>query len=296
MAETGYVSESTDRLAGSDIFRILWAGKFALIAITSVITAAVAAAAFLIPPKYEATVLMMAVPDTESEDRIGGSAVSQLGGLASLAGLSGSGGTLKAEAMATLESEALTVRYIRDNNLLPVLYADRWDAARGQWKPGDPRTIPTLWKANRYFRGIRSVTDNVRTGLISLTITWRDPRQAAAWANDIVAMTNDYLRDRAIAEAERNISFLEEQERKVNIVPLQQAISALTETQLRKMMLARGRQQYALKVLDPATVPERKAYPVPSIWIPAGFFGGFFLAALFVLLRASGQTPRAHAR
>lgn len=261
-----------------------------IIAITGVITAFTAAAAFLIPPKYEATVLLLPVSDMESPDRGGGigSAISQLGGLASLAGLSSSGSSLKIEAVATLESEALTDRYISDNNLLPVLYRNRWDAAHMQWKSSDPKDIPTLWKANRYFRArIRSVVDNARTGLVVLTITWRDPRQAAKWANDLVRMTNEYLRNKAIDEAERNITFLQQEAKKSSVVSVQEAISNLTETQLKKVMLARSREQYALKVLDPATEAEKQSSPQPAIWIPAAFFIGLFISILFVLLRAS---------
>jgi uncharacterized protein involved in exopolysaccharide biosynthesis len=288
---SAHANTAGDRLATQDVSRILWNGRIPLVAITLGITLATTAAAFLIPAKYEANVVMMPVPESESEDKIGGlgSAASQIGGgLASLAGLSATGNTLKTEAMAILDSEALTVRYIRENNLLPVLYKSRWDPVRMQWKPG--ATVPTLWKANRNFRGVRTLTDNLKTGLITLTISWRDPNQAAKWANDLVAMTNEYLRTKAVDEAERNITFLEEEERRSTVVTLQQASAALKETQLRKMMLARSRTEYALRVLDPATVPEKQAFPVPAIWIPAGFFGGLFLAVLFVLLRASGSS------
>jgi uncharacterized protein involved in exopolysaccharide biosynthesis len=288
-----YADPASDQLASHDVLQILWRGRISLLVITFGITLAVTAAAFLIPAKYDANVVMMAVPESESEDKIDGigSAASQIGGgLASLAGISGTGNTLKTEGMAILDSEALTVRYIRENNLLPILYKSRWDPVRMQWKESYFKPTPTLWRANRTFRGIRTLTDNLKTGLITLTITWRDPNQAAKWANDLVAMTNEYLRDKAVDEAERNIAFLEEEEKKSSVLLLQQATAALTETQLRKVMLARSRKDYALKVLDPATVSERPAYPVPSIWIPAGFFGGLFLAILFVLLRAPGAS------
>jgi len=281
-----------DRLATQDVMQVLWRGRIPLVVITLGISLTVTAAAFLIPAKYEADVVMTAVPENEAEDKaLGGSAASAIGGgLASLAGLSSTGNTLKVEAMAILQSEALTERYIRENNLLPVLYKSRWDPIRMQWKNSYFKPIPTLWKANRYFRSIRSVTDNLKTGLTTLTITWRDPKQAAQWANDLVAMTNETLRAKAVDEAERNIAFLEEQARKSSFVALQISTAELTETQLRKEMLARSRIEYALKVLDPATVPERQSFPVPSIWIPAGFFGGLFLGILFVLLRAPGPT------
>jgi LPS O-antigen subunit length determinant protein (WzzB/FepE family) len=284
-----------ERLTARDIFTILWRERIPLVAIPLVITAAVAAAAFLIPAKYEATVLVMPASDADSVDRGGGlgAAVSQLGGLASLAGFSAGGNTLKVEAVATLESEALTARYINQNNLLPVLYGSQWDSARGQWKSSDPKKIPTLWKANRYFRSsVRSIVDNARTGLITMTITWRDPVQAATWANDLVAMTNQYLRDKAIHDAERNIAFLNEQAKSNSVIPVQEAIANLTETQLKKVMYARSREQYALKVLDPATIPEKQSFPRPVLWTASAAIIGMFVAVLFVLLGATGSRER----
>jgi len=52
------------------------------------------------------------------------------------------------------------------------------------------------------------VTDP-KTGLVTLSITWNDPNIAAKWANGLVRMANDYLRDQAIEESERNIAYLD---------------------------------------------------------------------------------------
>jgi uncharacterized protein involved in exopolysaccharide biosynthesis len=295
MNDSTHANPADDRLAGRDFFAILWRGRIALLGITLTITAAAAIGSYLTPVKYDATVLLMPVTDMDAPERGGGGAAgAALGGLASLAGLSAGGNTLKLEALAMLESEVLTDRFIQENNLLPVLYRERWDAANGRWKSG--QVVPTLWKANRFFRGIRTVVDNPRTGLVQMTIRWRDARQAASWANDLVAMTNEYLRKRAVDEAERNIAFLQDQQTRSNIVAVQQAIASLTEAQLKKVMLAQTRDQYALKVLDPATVPERQSIPRPLLWTVSAFFGGLFLAVLLVLLRASGDASPSRPR
>jgi uncharacterized protein involved in exopolysaccharide biosynthesis len=279
------------RLTTGEIFELLWRERVLLIAIPVVITAAVAAAGFLIPARYEATVVMMPVLDSESPERSGGlgAAAASLGGLASIAGLSAGGNTLKTEALAILESEALTDRFISDNKLLPLLYRSKWDLERGQWKSADSKKWPTLWKANRYFKDIRNVTDNARSGLVTMTITWRDPVQAAEWANGLVAMTNQYIRDKAVRDAEKNIVFLKEQTKSNDIVPMQQAISNLTETQLKKIMYARGREEYALKVLDPATVSEKQSFPRPVLWTVSAAILGIFIGILAVLLRKTGR-------
>jgi len=138
-----------------------------------------------------------------------------------------------------------------------VLYAKKWDPGTQKWWVTDPQKIPTLWKANRDFRKIRSIVDDKKSNMVVLKITWKDPKQAAQWANDLVRITNSYLRDKAIQEAERNITYLNEQASKTNVVEAQKSIFSLLETEINKEMLARGREEYALKVVDPAFVPEK---------------------------------------
>jgi uncharacterized protein involved in exopolysaccharide biosynthesis len=80
-----------------------------------------------------------------------------------------------------------------------------------------------------------------------------------------VRVTNQYLRDKAIREAERNIQYLNEQASRTNVVEAQKAIYSLLESEINKEMVARGRDEYALKVIDPAFVPERPSSPGPLV-------------------------------
>jgi hypothetical protein len=220
---------------------------------------------------YEATVTMSPVSEEAGSGRMGslGALAAQYSGLASLAGISlpGSGG--RQVSVAVLQSELLTTRYIRDNNLLPVLFAKKWDPASKTWKVSGAAKTPTLWKANEFFRKrVRSVVDDKKTGMVIMSIRWNDPKLAAKWANDLVKLTNNYLRDKAIGESERNMAYLRDQAAQTNIVEARKAIYSLLEDEINKSMLARGREEYALKVIDPASAPER-----------AASYGGLFLAA-----------------
>jgi uncharacterized protein involved in exopolysaccharide biosynthesis len=274
-----------------EVFCFVWGGRWLLLLIVVVCTIAAVALVDLIPSRYEADILLSAVTDQSGRSGLGSalSAVSQLSGVSSLAGLNLSGAdTAKAEAVATLQSEALTERYISDHKLLPVLYSDLWDSEHQQWKTKDPKNIPTPWKGNQYFKKhVRTVEQNGKTGLITLTITWKDPNLAAQWANDLVKLTNDYMRDKAIKDSERNIAYLNEQAAKSNVVELRNAIYGLMETEIKKEMVARGSQEYALKVLDAATPPERRSFPQPFLWVGAGFVLGVVLGIVAVVIRHS---------
>jgi hypothetical protein len=239
-------------------------------------------------PVYEASTILIPV----LSDTTGGasstlsSLASQYSGLASLAGLSVGGGGKAAEYLAVLQSEFLTESFIKSANLMPVLYSEKWDSARKNWTTTNPRKTPTLWKANQYFKKrIRSVSEEKATGVVTLKISWKNPQQAATWANGLVKMTNEYLRNRAIAEAERNIAYLNEEALRTNVVEIRHSIYSLLQQEINTEMLARGRDEYALKVIDPAYPPEKPASFGAKTLAAFGLAAGGLGCLMFVLLR-----------
>jgi len=281
-----------------EFFTILRRG-WKLIASITICTSLVAAiAAWSLPKQYVAKVLLSPVTNQSGSGGLGGvsSALSQLGGLASLAGIAApGGGGDKEDAIATLQSEALTEKYIREHNLLPILFKNMWDSRLQKWITADPEKIPTLWKGNQYFaRHVREVNDGARSGLVTLTITWTDPRLAAEWANGLVSLTNDVLREKAIRETDRNIAYLNDQASKTNIVETRNAIYSLLETEIKKQMIARGSDEYAFKVIDPAVVAERASSPQKGLWISLGFLFGLLLSLGILMAKATSDTLARH--
>ena len=245
------------------------------------------ATAYMLPKRYEATVVVSPVSSTSGGEQMSGlsSLASQFGGLASLAGISVTGDSKKAESVAVLQSDAIAGRFIESQNLRLVLYANKWDANSNRWK--DPAHAPSLWKSTVLFKKLLLVSQDTKTGLVTLKIKWKNSVQAADWANGLVKMTNDYLRGQAIAQSERNIAYLNDQAAKTNIVEARLAIYSIMEAELNKLMLARGSEEYAFKVLDPAVAPEKAAFPDPVNWFLFGLFGGLFVVVSWVLLRSS---------
>lgn len=279
-------------LDSDDVPALLWQRRYVLLIVAVVGAALAGTIAFVRLPRYQATTTLMPVSSRSGGQMSGlGSLGSQFSGLAALAGVSISGDSRKAESVAVLQSETLTERYIQDNDLLPILFADKWDAARKTWEPMSSARQPTLWKANQVFRRkIRSVTSDTKTGLITFSITWTDPRLAARWANELTSLTNSYLRDKAIAESERNIAFLSQQAAKVDSVGVRQVLYSILESELNTAMLARGSDEYALKVIDPAFVPEKPVSFSAPVWAAIGaVLGG--LAGVVGLIAINFRRP-----
>lgn len=284
--ETRADLQNDDEISLSEIFEMLW-GSRRLIASVSVLSTAIAAAiAFSLPVYYRSEVLVMPASSEHSGGALSNIA-GQFGGLASLAGISGGGDGKKSEAIATLGSRALTEDFIQANKLLPVLFAKEWDAKANAWHK-DLKKRPTEWQGVKHFsEKIRAISNDKKTGLVTLSIEWTDPALAAAWANQLVQRTNDTLRERAIATSRRNLAYLDAQLEKTSVIELRQSIFRLTEAEIKNIMLAEGNKEYAFKIIDPAVVPEEKSRPKRGQMIVGGLAIALVLSSLFVLLRGS---------
>ncbi|MCX7071017.1 MAG: Wzz/FepE/Etk N-terminal domain-containing protein [Gammaproteobacteria bacterium] len=273
-----------DEISLRDLFDALWSRRWLITACAVGFGIVAVGISYVMPEKYVATVVLSPVED-DTAGKLGGAGalLSQFGGLSSLAGLSGGSGR-RAIAVATLQSHALTETFIRDNDLVPVLYAHKWDAAKKTWKTTDPDEIPTPWKAERRFaKKVRDVSEDKKSGLVTLAITWTDPKLAAQWATELVSRANRDLRTRAINESQINLAYLNEQLTKTSVVELQKAISSLIEAEIKKVMIANGREEFAFRVVDPAQVAEERDSPKRALISVLGFIVGLVLGVMVAL-------------
>jgi uncharacterized protein involved in exopolysaccharide biosynthesis len=278
----------TDEVSLREVVLTFWRGKWLILGMSVGFAAAAGLAALLVPKSFVASSIVVPVTSGSGGGALGGlgSLASQFGGLASLAGVSVPGDSKKFESIAVLQSELITEKYIHDNNLLPIIFSNRWDKELGKWKGTDSNKIPTLWQGNDYFKKrVRAVTNDTKTGLATISITWSDPKIAAAWVNDLIKLTNEYLRAKAIRESEANMAYLNEQILKTDVLAMKQGIYSMLQGEINKAMTAKGTEEFALKIIDPAVAPDRPASPQPVAWILFGFFGGLVLSAIIVYYR-----------
>jgi uncharacterized protein involved in exopolysaccharide biosynthesis len=96
---------------------------------------------------------------------------------------------------------------------------------------------------------------------------------------------NTRLRTEAIEDAEKSIAYLGKQLPTTTSVEVQQAIYRLIETQTKQRMIANTREEYALRVIDPAVAPGERIRPRRVEVVFAGLIVGSIIAVFAAYLR-----------
>jgi uncharacterized protein involved in exopolysaccharide biosynthesis len=225
----------------------------------------------------------------------------QFGAIGGLVGDMGLGSTSDRRSawIATLRSRAVLGEFVESRQLMPVLFADKWDESAGAWQPGlAPDDRPTVNEAVELIKKkILSVEEDKRSGLVTVGVRWREPSAAAAWANEIVRLANDLIRERVIDENRRYIAYLEAELRQTTVLERQQIIYRLMESRTSEVMLARGQEEYAFKVIDRAVAPDEDQYvrPQPLLYVAVGFGLGVLLGLAIALLQEARRAVQKNA-
>jgi uncharacterized protein involved in exopolysaccharide biosynthesis len=243
------------------------------------------AIAFVLENRYRSEIVV--APSEDSQLSAGGLR-GQLGGLAALAGLDigAMQSSKKDQALATLKSREFIAEFIQSRKLLPVLFPKSWDSRKSKWV--NDVDAPTLQQGVDVFRKrVMSVTEDRRTGIITVAMESTDRQQTAAWANAIIDELNGRLRGNAIAEYRRSIEFLRTELGNTQLLSVQQAINQLIESQVHSAMLANVRRDYAFAVIDPAVVPavDQRSWPNRPLLILLGLVSGVIVASGVSLFR-----------
>jgi hypothetical protein len=262
----------------------LWRGKLWVIGAMLILGGLAVAHAIWSVPIYRSSAVLAIRDDADG----GASALrGQLGSLASIAGIGlGQAGMRRTEFIAFLQSRALAKEFVVSEGLMPILYADRWDAAAKRFRPGEE---PAVGDAVQYFtRRIRDVKVDPLTGLVTVAIQWTDPKLAAAWTNGYVALGNRLLREESIATAKQSIAYLDEELGRTAVESIRQSLFRMLESRLHEQMVANVQRDFAFKFIDPAEPSEPRNYirPRPVVETLVGLMCGFAFGAIFVLWRS----------
>lgn len=242
---------------------------------------------------------------TEEASVGGGSPFSdQLGGLASLAGISvPSGGVDQlTEALAILNSRYFMLQFIKKYNLeVPIIAGEKWDESSGQleideslydsdaqlWVRdlGKRPSAPTDLELYEAWLELFVVEKDPSTGLVKVSIEFLSPILAQQWLEWLIKDINEEMRQLQIQEATANISYLESKVNSIDNIDMRNVFYQLILEQTQKLMLAEVREDFMFKVIDPPALPEKRFAPNRTlICLVAGVLSGFFMLSIYSLL------------
>jgi uncharacterized protein involved in exopolysaccharide biosynthesis len=236
------------------------------------------ALAAISPRVYRSQVLV--APNSETLQGGGlGELAGQFGGIAALAGIQLPSGGNKDEAIELLKSRGFAARFISSEELLPRLFERKWDEPNNRWRVAES-DVPTLNEGvDRFIKRVRRVQEDRGTGMVTVTIDWVDREEAARWAGAMIVAVNEEVRSRAVDEAERTLEILNTQSAENHVLPVREAMYKLVENQMKTIVIAQVRDEYAFRVIDPPVAADADDYVSPN-WALSGLLGAF-LGAVF---------------
>lgn len=299
-----YGAPADDEIDLRELWNVVWRGKWIIIAVTAVFAVGSVIYALSLPNIYQSNALL-----APSDDAQGGGMsrmAGQLGGLASLAGISmgGAAGDDKvAVAMAVMKSRKFITGFIEKYEVLPELMAvEQWsrgsrelvfdseiyDAEEGVWvrEVAPPKEAkPSSWEAYKKFMQVLSVSQDKDTGFVTVSVEHQSPSVAERWVSLLVDNVNEVMKEKDVAEAQRSIEFLQGQLASVTIADMRTVFYQLIEEQTKTIMLAEVREEYVFSTIDPAVIAEEKTKPKRAFISMLGVVLGGVLGVLLGFIR-----------
>lgn len=286
------------------MWRVVWRYKWTVMLISSFFAVASVFYAVSLPNIYKSEALLM----PNIQDKQGGALGSlsgQFGGLASLAGINLGGGVDKTVyALEVLKSREFLYKFIEDNDLKPVIMAaENWDLSTNTimynselydfnsatWtrvvesplKP-EPSLNETYVK---FLQQHLSVYHDEKLGMVKLSISHYSPYIAKLLVDKLIDSINDTIKLQTMNEATNSISYLKKELEQTSVAGMQTMFYQLIEQQQKTLMLTKVRDEYVLRTIDAAIVPEKKDKPHRAlICIVITLLGGI-LSLIYVLIR-----------
>jgi len=292
-----------DEIDLAELWRAIWAGKILILVVSFVFTVISVTYALSKPDIYKASVLLSPTTREGSGGLAGLSG--QFGGLASLAGinLGGNGGDKTTLALEIIKSRSFIEKFIRKHNLLvPLMASEKWDVSKDEliydddlydinikkWVrevKGPQKIEPSPWESFEAFSKLLNVSQDKTTSMVTIELLFFSPKITKQWLIWLVEDLNDFMRQKDQQESQDSIDYLSKQLEKTQIANMETVFYQLIEEQTKNMMLTQVNNEYVLKTVDPAQVPDKSEKPKRALIVALGTMLGGILSVLIVLVR-----------
>jgi len=292
-----------DEIDLRELARVIWAGKWLIGGITICASIIAVIIALMLPNIYRAEALL-APNDRDGAGGLG-SLAAQYGDLATLAGINLGSGTADKTALGLeiLKSRKFLSEYVERHDILVSLMAAKgWDPKTGELKIDSnvydisakkwtrrvrppQNTIPSAQEAHEQFMDILSVSQDNKSGFVTVAVQHYSPEVAKQWVEWLVEDLNNSIMRQDVSEAEQAIEYLNSQIQSTSLADLQNVFFSLIEEQTKIVMLARVSSEYMFRTIDPSVAPEHRAEPNRMLIVALGLFLGGLLGVIIVVVR-----------
>jgi uncharacterized protein involved in exopolysaccharide biosynthesis len=279
------------------VFALLWQRRWLLTAFVVVAAVVSAVYALTCEEQFESDAVLAQAKDEAGQ--LSGAFGGLLGQVAGMAGslLQGQATSIE-ESVEVLNSRDFSLRFMREHGVMQYLFPQRWNPVTQSWKPNPGPSMWSSWAADKSrvrppgpspddavkaFNKIRFVVVDRRTNFIHLTVRGPTPETAHAWAVAMINELNESLRQRALVDTQRAVDLLSKRAETEQVQSVRTIVSALLELQLKREVAAESRREYAVRALDPPSLPDQRYYPRRTRMVMIGSVLGFFLGALLVI-------------
>ena len=292
---------SYEEINVSEILRSLWSSKILIIIVTTLFAIGSVAFALMTPDKYSSSALLQVQYSKESSS---GSIFSQLGGIASLAGvsLSSQSSNKSYYAIETIKSRDFLKHLNSFEGVAENLIAAKgynasenetifdeniFDAEKKLWIRGptkERKTIPTYLEVHESYIKQINVSIDKKSGYISISFEHFSPQFAYSFINLIISELNSVSKKKDMEESEKSLEYLLNQSKSNDVANVRNSISFLINNQLEKLMLANVREDYLVSVVDAPYVPEINSYPNRPLIAIFGTIFGFLISIMYIFI------------
>jgi capsular polysaccharide biosynthesis protein len=296
-------SSSKDELDLQDLLYVLWHEKITIISVTAFISIIAVIYSLFLPNIYQSQAILTSAESSSSISQ----SLQNYSGLAGLAGInipSGVDSGNSTEAIEKIGSFSFFSDNILPNIFLPdlmaikkwnfetnnLVYDDKiYNSKSNTWvrKYSYPKKqIPSEQESFNVFKSKQlSLTQDQKTGFITLKIKHQSPYVANDWTELIVDEINTFYREKDKIESEKAISYLSQQFSMTDYSEIKEVIAKLLQEETKKLTLIEANEFYVFEYIDPPAVMEEKVEPKRAIiCILSALIGGIF-SVLLVLIK-----------
>jgi len=190
--------------------------------------------------------------------------------------------------LAFLRSKQFMRRFMDSYNIYQYLYPQYWDVQTSSW---DKNFQLDKGLAQKTFAAdVLAIDHSVETDIVAIKIINKDPTVAAKLANLYVSEFNEYMREESVVKIADKLRYLKDKVDEAGSQEIKQMLFRLMEAQTAQAMLANGKLEYAIEVLDPAVRPYSRYKPDRKlIVILSGLAGGLLSTSLVLMLAIAGK-------